>query len=85
MIHTKTMKNQHLERNLKTAGTKAIRLPFTLPCKELFWVVYKLDSVNDKFTNFNDWLEKSGLKNQHNANLEKLKKKEFIISFNNQW
>jgi hypothetical protein len=46
--------NQHLERNLKTAGTKAIRLPFTLPCKELFWVVYKLDSVNDKFTNFTD-------------------------------
>lgn len=46
--------NQHLERNLKTAGMKSIRLPFTLPCKELFWVVYKLDTTNDKFTNFTD-------------------------------
>ena len=45
--------NQHLERNL-TGGTKSIKLPFTLSCKELFWVVYKLDTINDKFTNFTD-------------------------------
>jgi hypothetical protein len=29
-------------------------LPFTLPCKELFWCVYKLDTIKDKFTNFTD-------------------------------
>ncbi len=46
--------NQHLERNLITGGTKSIRLPFTLPCKELFWCVYKLDTIKDKFTNFTD-------------------------------
>jgi hypothetical protein len=44
--------NQHLERNLITGGTKSIRLPFTLPCKELFWCVRKLDTIKDKFTNF---------------------------------
>jgi hypothetical protein len=44
--------NQHLERNLITGGTKSIRLPFTLPCKELFWCVYNLNTTKDKFTNF---------------------------------
>ncbi len=46
--------NQHYERNLKTSGIKSIRLPFSLPCKELYWIIYKLDSTNDKFTNFTD-------------------------------
>lgn len=46
--------NQHLERNLLTGGTKSIRLPFTLPCKELFWSVYNLNTTKDKFTNFTD-------------------------------
>ncbi len=45
---------QHLERNIITAGTKSIRLPFTLPCKELFWVLYKIDGTGDKFTDFTD-------------------------------
>lgn len=44
--------SQHYERNLKTAGLKSIRLPFSLPCKELYWIVYKTNTINDKFTNF---------------------------------
>ena len=43
---------QHLERNLVTSGTKSIRLPFTLPCKELCWSVYDLNRSGDKFTDF---------------------------------
>jgi hypothetical protein len=43
---------QHLERNLVSPGSKSIRLPFSLPCKELVWVVYNLDRTGDKFTDF---------------------------------
>ncbi len=46
--------NQYYERNLKNAGLKAIRLPFSLPCKELYWVIYNVNTTNDKFTNFTD-------------------------------
>jgi hypothetical protein len=44
--------NQHLERNLVVTGTKSIRLPFNLPCKELQWVVYNNKRTGDKFTDF---------------------------------
>lgn len=43
---------QHLERNLVSPGSKSIRLPFTLPCKELAWVVYNKNKSGDKFTDF---------------------------------
>lgn len=43
---------QHLERNLITSGVKGIHLPFTLPCKELTWVVYDINRSGDKFTDF---------------------------------
>jgi hypothetical protein len=46
--------NQYYERNLKKAGMSSIRLPFSLPTKELYWVIYKLNSTKDKFTNFTD-------------------------------
>ncbi len=42
--------NQHLERNLVVTGTKTIRLPFNLPCKELQWIVYNTKRTGDKFT-----------------------------------
>jgi hypothetical protein len=41
---------QHLERNLVVTGTKTIRLPFSLPCKELQWIVYNTKRTGDKFT-----------------------------------
>ncbi len=41
---------QHLERNLVVTGTKTIRLPFNLPCKELQWIVYNTNRTGDKFT-----------------------------------
>ena len=44
--------NQHLERNLISSGVKSIALPFTLPCKELFWIVRNKKPQNDKFTDF---------------------------------
>ncbi len=43
---------QHFERNLITTGVKSIRLPFTLPCKELYWSVYNINRTGDKFTDF---------------------------------
>ena len=43
---------QHLERNLVSPGSKSIRLPFTLPCKELAWAVYDVNRSGDKFTDF---------------------------------
>ncbi len=43
---------QHFERNLITGGTKSIRLPFNLSCKELFWVIYSNSRTGDKFTDF---------------------------------
>ena len=42
--------NQHFERNLITSGNKSIRLPFTLPCKELYWIIYNNNRTGDKFT-----------------------------------
>jgi hypothetical protein len=44
--------NQHHERNLISEGMKSIRLPFTLSCKELFWIIKNLNTTNDKFTDF---------------------------------
>ena len=44
--------NQHLERNLISSGIKNIALPFTLPCKELLWVVRNKKPLGDKFTDF---------------------------------
>ncbi len=43
---------QHLQRNLVATGTKSISLPFTLPSKELMWVVRNISSSGDKFTDF---------------------------------
>ena len=43
---------QHLERNLISRGIKSIGLPFTLPCKELTWVVRNIKPIGDKFTDF---------------------------------
>ena len=40
--------NQHLERNLISSGIKNIALPFTLPCKELLWVVRNKKPLGDK-------------------------------------
>lgn len=44
--------NQHLKRNLISSGIKSIALPFTLPVKELFWVVQNKNPLGDKFTDF---------------------------------
>ncbi len=43
---------QHLSRSLITRGIKAIPLPFSLPCKQLYWAVYNINRTGDKFTDF---------------------------------
>jgi hypothetical protein len=45
---------QHKETKLVVSGTKSILLGFSLPCKELYWVIYKTDGTGDKFTDFTD-------------------------------
>ena len=46
--------SQHKETKLAESGTKSILLGFSLPCKELYWVIYKTDGTGDKFTDFTD-------------------------------
>jgi hypothetical protein len=48
--------SQHRETKLAVSGTKSILLGFSLPCKELYWIIYKTDGDGDgdKFTNFTD-------------------------------
>jgi len=43
---------QHSKRNLISSGVKTINLPFTLPCKELVWVVQNTNLNGDSFTDF---------------------------------
>jgi hypothetical protein len=43
---------QHLQRNIITSSVRTIQLPFTLPCKELIWVVQNIKPYGDKFTDF---------------------------------
>lgn len=46
--------SQHKETKLVVSGTKSILLGFSLPCKELYWIIYKTDGTGDKFTDFTD-------------------------------
>jgi hypothetical protein len=46
--------SQHRETNLVVSGTKSILMGFSLPCKELYWIIYKKDGTGDKFTDFTD-------------------------------
>ncbi len=48
---------QHHEKNIASTGVKAIILPFTLPCKELFWAVYDNKRTGDKFTDFTNGMD----------------------------
>ena len=43
---------QHSKRNLLSSGVKSLNLPFTLPCKELVWVVMNTNMNGDSFTDF---------------------------------
>ena len=43
---------QHSKRNLISSGVKTLNLPFTLPCKELAWVVQNNNLNGDSFTDF---------------------------------
>lgn len=43
---------QHFEKSFTASGTKSVRLPFILPCKELTWIVYNINRTGDKFTDF---------------------------------
>ena len=45
---------QHKEIRMVESGTKSILLGFSLPCKELYWIIYNIDSTGDKFTDFTD-------------------------------
>ena len=45
---------QHKETKLTESGTKSILLGFSLPCKELYWIIYNINSTGDKFTDFTD-------------------------------
>jgi hypothetical protein len=46
--------SQHRETKLVVSGTKSILLGFSLPCKELYWIIYNTDRTGDKFTDFTD-------------------------------
>ena len=46
--------SQHRETKLAVAGTKSILLGFSLPCKELYWIIYYTYRSGDKFTDFTD-------------------------------
>jgi hypothetical protein len=45
---------QHKETKMTKSGTKSILLGFSLPCKELYWIIYNINSTGDKFTDFTD-------------------------------
>ena len=46
--------SQHRDTQLAVSGTRSILLGFSLPCKELYWIIYKTNRTGDKFTDFTD-------------------------------